>query len=172
MTPSERTFTYTWSDAKRLTVLHALGFMYAKLKETPPTVSETVLGLIGDLSNGHGKDAPVPAPADLSANQYGRGAQDARAILSPQSQTDYFARDRKGNLLVEAPEGATLQKLGIVGTAKTSKFLKVILRNAGTANCFDPQLWPILERHEGKEAGLWIKPSDDGKYKNVVGVRA
>lgn len=166
----DRTFTYTWPDAKRLTVLHALGFMYAKLATTPKAVTETVEALIGELSTTPGQDCPAPCALHNPANP-ASGTDAARAVLAPPAPSDYFARDRKGNVLMTAPNGAEFQVLKIVGTAKTTKFLKVVLANRGSANCFDTQLWPLIEKQDGKEAGLWIQKSADGKYLNIVGVR-
>ena len=164
---TDRVFTYTWTDSKRLTVLHALGFMYAKLKTCPVAVTETVEGLIGELSITRGQDTPAPHPQTETG-----GTEAARAVLAP-TPVDTFARTRKGDVQLTAPEGAEFSMPGIVGRAKTEKYLKVILAHAGTANCFDPELRALIEKFDGKKPlGLWIKKSDNGKYQNIVGVRA
>jgi hypothetical protein len=111
-------------------------------------------------------EKPYPSPALPQS-----GTEAARAVLAPPAPTDYFASDRKGNIPVVAPKGAEFAVRRIVGTAKTAKFMKVILANHGQANCFDSQLWPMIEKQDGKEAGLWISKSADGKYLNIVGVR-
>jgi hypothetical protein len=182
----ERVFTYTWSDAKRLTVLHALGFMYAKLATTPKVVTETVEGLIGELSSTPGADCPAPCALHNPAS----GTEAARAVLAPPMvdptrATDYFQRDKKGNVLMAAPDGAELSRVKIVSAQKFSKagkapYLKVIFaagvtidgktRPAGQANCFDQDLWPPIKNREGQVAALWIQES--GNYLNVVGIRA
>jgi hypothetical protein len=165
---SERTFTYTWSDARRLTVLHALGFMYAKLATAPPAVSETVLSLVNELSSKPGADS---------------GTEAARAVLSPpplapnaqpQAWRDHFAADRKGNVPAKAPNGSELQTIPIVSASEApdskGKHLAVIFGGGrGKANCFDPQLWPLIKKAQGHEAQLWILVS--GNYLNIVGVR-
>ena len=115
-------------------------------------------------------DLEKPYPASSPALPQS-GTDAARAVLAPPAPTDYFARDRKGNIPAVAPEGAEFAVHKIVGTAKTAKFLRVILANHGQANCFDSQLWPLIEKHDGQEAGLWIKKSEDERYQNVVGVR-
>lgn len=161
---TERTFTLTLTDAKRLTILHALGFMYAKLDKTPPVVTEAVLGLIGELTTAPGKDQTL-------AQVTGGGTAPAHAILGRSPSQTLFARDRKGDSPTSAPTGAELGTYRIVGTAKTAKYLKVILANKGTANCFDSALWPLIEKREGQDCELWLTKSTDGKYLNIVGVR-
>src|SRR5271166_946398 len=80
---------------------------------------------------------------------------------------------RHAELRSLGPEGAEFSMPGIVGREKTEKYLKVILAHAGTANCFDPELRALIEKFDGKKPlGLWIKKSDNGKYQNIVGVRA
>lgn len=172
---TERIFTYQWSDAKRLTVLHALGFMYAKLQTAPPAVSESVLGLISELSTTPGRDAEPRSGTETAR---------ANAAASAYSPTDYFARNKRGDTPATPPEGAELSTVRVVSAQKSAKpgkapHLKVIfaagvtadqkVRPAGQANCFDDQLWPLITKREGQQAQLWILES--GNYLNIVGVR-
>lgn len=158
----ERTFTITYTAEERFMLLVGLGFMWAQLNTAPDEITKPITGLIEKLTRTPGQDAPHATT----------GSSAAHAILSPPAPGDYFVRNKRGDVLVEAPEGAKLHSYGVVGTAKNGKFLKVILANAGTANCFDSQLWPMIERHQGKDLQLWIKPSEDGRFQNIVGVRA
>ena len=41
---------------------------------------------------------------------------------------------------------------------------------SGKANCWDPQLWPLIKKAQGHDAQLWI--AESGNYLNIVGVRA
>jgi hypothetical protein len=193
---TERTFTYTWTDAKRLTVLHALGFMFAKLQTTPPLVTDVVMELIHELSTTSGTDDPRLAQAppwihpalSADANAYADTAiSAARAVFAPPQPAapmDYFQRDKKGNLQMSAPDGAELSQVKLLSAqkfAKTGKapYLQVLfaagttvdgrVRPAGKANCFDPDLWNPIKNREGQVASLWIQES--GNYLNVVGVR-
>jgi hypothetical protein len=140
--------------------------------EEVPELFEPIFELAITLRSVPMSDLPATPGKDAPALPQKGGTAPAHAILAPPAPTDYFARDRKGNVPMTAPEGAEFAVRKIVGTAKTAKFLKIILANSATANCFDPQIWPVLERQEGKETGLWIKKSEDGKYLNVVGVRS
>ena len=169
---SERTFTITLSDEQRLTVINALSFSLGQLAVHPVTaaVREPIIQLIGQLSEAKGKDS---------------GAEAARAILQPIHQpnppVDYFARDRKGNVPMNPPEGAELRNVRIIQAtevpAKSGKagFLQVIFsaanpKDGGKANCFESQLWNAIRNRLNQPAELWILQS--GNYLNIVGVRA
>jgi hypothetical protein len=173
---TERTFTYTWSDAKRLTVLHALGFMLVRLEtdKTPPAVSQTVLEIIGELSRTTGQDSPGASPTG--------GAAAAHAVLAPPAPHDYFAANKKGDVPMTPPDGAELSNVKIVSAQQLrgKEYLTVIFqagitldgkaRPAGKANCFDKGLWSAIKNRENQIASLWIMES--GNYLNIVGVRA
>jgi hypothetical protein len=170
---TERTFTYTWTDAKRLTVLHALGFMFVKFEKSPPAVTEAILGLIGELSTVSGKDAP--------RNQTGASSESAAFIKLEPEPTDYFAANKKGDIPANAPDGAELSHVKLVSAQQPrgKEYLTVIfaagytadgvVRPAGKANCFDKQLWRFIQNRENQTASLWIMAS--GNYLNIVGVR-
>jgi hypothetical protein len=169
-----RTFTVTLDDADRLAVLTALGFAAVI---TPVKLRRPVNELIDRLSGAEGQDAAQS------------GTEAARAVLAPPMvdptrATDYFQRDKKGNVLMAAPDGAELSRVKIVSAQKLAKtgkapYLKVIFaagvtidgktRPAGQANCFDQDLWPPIKNRENQVAALWIQES--GNYLNVVGVR-
>ena len=181
---TDRTFTYTLTAGERFAILIGLGFLHTKIQTLPDEIKAPIDKLITKMTTAPGQDAQLSAEEQRRMGQQkddarmanASGAAPAHAILSPPAPTDYFARNRKGDTPTKAPEGAVFCERQIVGTAKTGKYLKVILQHDGvgaaTANCFDSQLWPILERHQGKRAGLWLLQSSDGKYWNLVGVRA
>jgi len=105
------------------------------------------------------------------------GTETAKAILSPppaqpRTTTDYFAKDRKGNIPVTPPKDAQLRTVNILQIKevnRTTPYMEVIF-TGGKGNCFDKALWPLLKKHEGRAVQIWTTVSD--KYTNVVGVRA
>lgn len=175
---TERTFTYTLTDAKRLAVLHALGFMLAKLPATPPVVGETVIHLIYEFSTMQGAD---PKPEQIPMRDQ---AEAARAILerpSAPTQTDYFQTTKKGTMPTAPPEGAELSQVKVISAQKlkmADKYWTVIFaagvtaegraRPAGRASCWDSRIFEKITA--GATAHLWIQES--GNYLNIVGVRA
>ena len=168
---TERNFTITLGAEERFSVLVGLGFLWAQLGNAPDAITKPIAVLIDKLTTTPGVDQSQAA-AQPNQRTIASGAAPAHAILAPPEPTDYFARNRKGDIQVEPPTGAELSTHEIVGTAKTEKYLKVILKGKGQANCFDRDLWQMLENRKGQAVGLWIKPSEDGKYQNLVGVRA
>lgn len=118
------------------------------------------------------------------------GTHAARALLSPSTappaaapsstpieQRDRWARDRKGNE-VPNPEGCQAVDVQIWKTEQKAKFLTVTWQASGIgrgyidANCFDDKLWPWLIKQKGMYTHLWIIRAKEGKYLNIVGVRA
>jgi hypothetical protein len=135
-----------------------------------------------------GKRCPICHPEDWASS----GTDAARAVLASSSPSpnaeiqrgvtphDYFAVDRKGNIPQQAPSGAELQTVSVVSAQERpdnkGKHLQVIFAGSpraagsGKANCFDPQLWPLIKKAQGHDAQLWI--AESGNYLNIVGVRA
>lgn len=177
---SDRQFTLSMSDAERLMVLHALGFMLVKLPTTPLEVNQAVVKMISKLSDSPGVDAkPEQIPMG--------GTEAARAILErpavPRVPQDYFQPNKKGQTQTKPPEGAELSTVRIVSVRKQkmdAKYWTVIFglgttsdgatRPAGKASCWDPSIAQELLLAEGKSAQVWILES--GNYLNIVGVRA
>jgi hypothetical protein len=166
-----RTFTITISAEERTAALIGLGWLWKAIENSPLGIREPIEELIDKITNTPGTE-PGQVIAQPSHQTMASGAGAAHAILAPPAPTDYFAKLRNGDVPMTPPDGAELSTCEIVGTAKTEKYLKVILKNKGQANCFDRDLWQMIENRKGQPVGLWIKPTDDGKYKNVVGVRA
>jgi hypothetical protein len=134
------------------------------------------------------KRLPLLAPADPTS-----GTDQARAILSPPAATqskptaspialrDRWARDRKGNELPN-PEGCEqiavrLWKAERKDLADGTPRMRVAwnsptARGSGDGNCFDDKLFPWLAAgtKTNEPTVLWI--THNGKYTNIVGVRA
>jgi hypothetical protein len=174
-----RTFTITISAEERTAALIGLGWLWKAIENSPLGIREPIEELIDKITNTPGTELSAEEQRRMGQQKddsrmvnAASGAGAARAILAPPAPTDYFAKLRNGDVPMTPPDGAELSTCEIVGTAKTEKYLKVILKNKGQANCFDRDLWQMIENRKGQPVGLWIKPTDDGKYKNVVGVRA
>jgi hypothetical protein len=189
---STRTFTLTLDDGDRLMVLTALGFasMHLMAGNVDVKMRRPIDELISRLIGANGWDgATTPqTPREILSDAHVRrdhardddpksGSEAARAVLAPAPVTthDYFAADRKGNIPLKPPTGATLQTVDILTTAESPdrKHLKVVFKGEGKAskaNCFDRELWPHIVRRTGASAQMWIVES--GNYLNIVGVRA
>jgi len=174
-----RTFSITLTAEERFAILVGLGWLWTAMEKCPDAITKPVAALIDKLSTAPGQDALTVEETRRMGQQKddphmanaASGAAPAHAILSPPAPTDYFAADRSGKIPTTPPKKAELwEKQTIVGSTDKGKYLKVIIPQH-SANCFDKQLWPFLAG-AGKEVGLWILKSDDGKYLNIVGVRA
>lgn len=171
---SEPTYTITLTESERAAMAKAIGGLVTKLINAPALIDSPSAG------------ASTPPAA---ANSHPTGSAVARAILSPPAaapaaipieQRDRWARDRKGHE-VPWPTGCQEREVAIWKTEQTPKYLKVTWQAAGPnahgyvdANCFDQKLWPWLTKAhaEGTTATLYIVPAKEGKYLNIVGIRA
>jgi hypothetical protein len=161
---SEPTYTITLTESERTAMAAALGTFVTKLTncrvqiEAPTGGTHTARALLSPSTA-----PPAAAPAAI-----------------PIEQRDRWARDRKGN---EAPwpAGCQEREVAIWKTEQTPKFLKVTWQAAGPnanghvdANCFDEKLWPWILKMKAERATitLYIVRAKEGKYLNIVGVRA
>jgi hypothetical protein len=163
---SARTFTIQMNDASRLGTLVALGAVEVLLNlnfESPKDIIifEPLFTL---------RDFLITMPVDSETPVR------PKEMPVPAAPRDYFEHDRHGQEKTSAPDGAELRKVQVLQaqempgkTDPSKRFLKVIVTK-GTANCFDPQLWPHIVKRTGEEVELWFVQS--GKYWNIVGVRA
>jgi hypothetical protein len=174
---SERVFTITMNDAKRLTALHALGFMYCQMHNAPTVILDPIRGMIDELTKAQGAE-PGQVTVDQSEQTVRMSPLPyATARPTPVTKLDYFQRDRKGVAPTIAPTGAELMTVNVVAATekpiKNGRALEVIYNVAGKggkAKCFDASLWPYITPRQGQTAELWILES--GNYLNIVGVRA
>jgi hypothetical protein len=168
---SEPTYTITITETERTAFAKVLGGLVTKLINAPIFVE---------------------APAG--------GTQAARAVLSPPSTQrpanapappavvpvsnpipemhDRWQRDRKGHE-VPWPKGCEEVERVIAKTEQKDKYLRVSWLAVGpnargymNANCFDQKLWPWLIKQTGTKTTMYLLKSDDGKFTNVVGLRA
>jgi len=166
------------------------------LREAPPArpavMGGVQCGRCGAKLDAKGKcpicTNPPARPPDPTS-----GTDQARAILSPQAAAqskptaspialrDRWARDRKGNELPN-PEGSELIEVKLwkaerKDLADGTPRMKVAwnsptARGSGDGNCFDDKLFPWLAAgtKTNETTALWI--THNGKYTNIVGVRA
>jgi len=165
---SEPTYAFTLTETERAAFAKVLGGLVTKLLNAPVQIEEKPNG----------------------------GTQQARAVLSPPSTPpavaqsnpqapialrDRWARDRKGNE-VPNPEGCEALTVRIWKQERKDLSdgrprLKVawqspsISKGFGDANCFDEKLFPWIAA-QSKEATATLYVVKNGKYLNVVGVRA
>jgi len=182
---SEPTYSFTLTETERAAFAKVLGGLVTKLLNAPVQID----GAIAAVQAQTRLDQVPPArPTDPAS-----GTDLARAILSPpaaaQSQPtrapielrDRWARDRKGNE-VPNPEGCEALTVRIWKTERKDLSdgrprLKVawqspsISKGFGDANCFDEKLFPWIAA-QSKEPTATLYVVKNGKYLNVVGVRA
>jgi hypothetical protein len=177
---TSRTFTITLADTDRCMILTALGFAatYLIAHSAPVDQQKPINELIQRLSGAPGQDSPVNHAPTKEFSPTG-GVAAAAAVLAPPAPQpkDYFAADRDGNIPMTPPKGAELKTVRILQAdekpGKNGQFLAVIF-TGGKGSCFDKGLWNGIKNRANKdsELGLWISKSADGKYQNIVGVRA
>jgi hypothetical protein len=161
---SEPTYTITLTESERTAMAAALGIFVSKLTNCRVQIEAPARALLSPSTA-----PPAAAPAASPVEQRDRWAEDRR-IKRPQDAGIFWAQ-----------LGATAREVAIWKTDQTPKFLKVTWQAAGPnangyidANCFDQKLWPwILSRSKsGQLTTLYVVPAKEGKYLNVVGVRA
>jgi hypothetical protein len=165
------TFHCDLTENERLTVLCGLATFtpvitsgsYALMNE------REFFAFVNRIAGNAPRETPSPNP---NANAQNSGTEAARAVLAPPAPTDYFARDRKGNVLVAPPKGSEEKSVRILQANESTEGtprLSVVF-TGGKGNCFDSQLWELIKRRVGQDTTLWIAKS--GNYLNIVGVRA
>jgi hypothetical protein len=171
---SEPTYTITLTESERTAMAAALGTFVSKLTncrvqiEAPTGGTHAARALLSPSTA-----PPGAAPAASPIEQRDRWAEDRR-IKQPQDAGIFWAQ-----------QGATAREVAIWKIEQTPKFLKVTWQAAGPnangyidANCFDQKLWPwIISKSKssqltGQLTTLYVVPAKEGKYLNVVGVRA
>lgn len=181
---TERQFTIALTDAERLMVLTALGFV--SMRVPPASHPWTVIdGLIAKVTHASVANERTPAGGEsrteFEHDRFGTagpisGTGTARAVLAPPTPKDYFQPTKSGKAVTEAPEGAELSQVKISSVQKLkldAKYWTVTFthgepQTAGRASCWDAVL---AEKLRGvSSAWVWIQES--GNYLNIVGVRA
>jgi len=177
MTADTRKFAYTLTAEERNLTMIALGTLCAVARTGE--VMSVALGLIQRLAD----ERPLPtAPS---------GTDQAKAILAPPAESsadahqyqlrDRWARDRNGNPITEMPKGAetfTVDVKAMVRKDSSGKermivtFTKPEGQGFFEASAWDPELFPFLATRVKQRSTLYIQTSKDGKYLNIVGVRA
>ena len=116
-------------------------------------------------------DFPSTTPTQKPA---GAALPAARATTAPVELRDRWAKDRQGN---EAPwANADSHTAAIWKLENKTKYLRVTWQGGRdgylNANCFDKDLWPLLDaaKESGKQCTFYTVTS--GKYLNLVGIRA
>jgi hypothetical protein len=161
---SEITITLTIPDSHLRDVL--VGLAEFSQKFGIPNLKVATKTEVGNNPSAAPVQQNTNEPRSVAASEVQKAWAPAAPLLR-----DHFQRDRNGNEPRLAPDGAELQTISIVQVKKVTKgkspFVGV-LYEGGKANCFDPQLWPLLP--QSGPVQVWIAESSG--YLNIVGVRA
>jgi hypothetical protein len=149
------TFQITLTDEERRKFAELASFLSGKLMNASPFIDSPPQPAVSPGAN----------PAAASTSQPGTEVRDR------------WAKDRKGNEVV-GPEGSWGTPVTILKTEKKSSYLRVSWQAPSSgyvnANCFDRDLWAHIEtaKAAGAITTVYLLKSSDGKYLNLVGIRA
>jgi len=166
----EPTYTITITESERTALARALGLFVAKLTSAPVFVEASAGGT-------QAARAVLSPPATASPTAQPSG----HLPPTPIETRDRWTRDRKGNE-VPNPLGCHVASVVLWRTeqkkGKTGEYLKVSFsephQGHSDASCFDAQLFPwlIKEAQERRGQPSTVYLTENGKYLNIVGVRA
>jgi hypothetical protein len=169
---SEPVYTITITESERAALGRALGTLTTKLINAPIFV-EAPSGGTQQARAVLSPPPPTPPPAAAAPVSPGDEPRDRwasdRRIKSPYGAAEFWAK--QGCTGVEVNLCKAENKPGDRPYLRITWELATA-RGLAHANCFDQELWSWLIARIGRKTRLYLLESKDGKYVNVVGVRA